>query len=109
MLQLITHNGLPRSQGGLMLGYMFERPDGSKGVWPPQLAAAPTQPTNRKSVLEQLNAEPVSAGIRVVRSAFGRAYCPVCDKRIGSYMGEDVPLGEHRCNNCGTLINVRGY
>jgi hypothetical protein len=38
MIRVITHNGLPRSQGGKFLGYLFPRLDGTTGVVPASLA-----------------------------------------------------------------------
>ncbi|OGE87945.1 MAG: hypothetical protein A3J07_02365 [Candidatus Doudnabacteria bacterium RIFCSPLOWO2_02_FULL_49_13] len=102
MLRLVTHNGRPRAEGGLMVGYLFERANGTRSAWPPTLAAAifpppRVDPKRRNSELPRRTAFMDNRQIRCEGPGCGQ---------INGGPSKSVPFGDFSCRECGQPMYV---
>lgn len=104
MFQIVTHNGQPRSQGGLFVGYVFPLNNGGLGSVPFGLLKPSPPPAKSPNAA----GSPVTKALLQARRSFTfkDAYCPHCDHINGSRTNP-IQLGENTCTSCEQPFDVR--
>jgi hypothetical protein len=114
MLQVVTHNGKPPSEGGLRLGYLFTTAEGGTGVVPASLAALfqaqtsqPPQPTKPSAKPSPAVLDDGSNDIPEVHRdpEHGDVHCRKCSRYTPVIAGK---RGMVICRGCGRSLNVVG-